>query len=104
MVMCREKKGIYLVDIPRGIDTRKMNELWSAFENLKNGVAFDDRYSFRLEYFDSPNICVFTNVDPPLSMLSADRWVIWEIVDNALVSLTDGVSSPDLEEEDYLIH
>lgn len=79
MVMDRPKRGIYLIDMPKAINKEKLFQLFSAIETVKSGYAYDDRYSFKEEYFDSPNIFVFTNKLPDTSMLSADRWRIWGI-------------------------
>jgi hypothetical protein len=83
-VMDQEKMPAYLVDIPRALDVGR--ELWSALESVKSGYAFDDRYQFKWELFDSPGICVFTNHQPPMGqVLSEDRWAVWSVEDDRLV-------------------
>jgi hypothetical protein len=59
--------------------------MWSAVESIKNGFAWDDRYSYREKYFDCPNIWVFSNQCPDMSMLSEDRWKLWEVRNKVLV-------------------
>lgn len=78
-VMDRPKLGVYLIDMPRAINKEKLNQLYSAIETIKSGYAYDDRYHFKEEYFDCPNIFVFTNKMPDLELLSKDRWKIWTI-------------------------
>ncbi len=85
MVMDMPTSKNYIIDFPRAIKKDKLYQLYSAIEYIKNGYAYDDRYSFKCKYFDSPNIFVFMNEPPDESLLSRDRWVKWEIVDNELI-------------------
>jgi len=70
---------LYLFDMPRSLGKEKMFQFFSAVETIKDGYAYDDRYSFREKVFDCPNIWIFTNVMPDTDMLSADRWRIWTV-------------------------
>lgn len=70
---------IYYIDMPRGISKEKLKGLYAGIEMVKTGYAYDDRYKFKQILFDPPNICVFTNTEPNLKYLSADRWVILEL-------------------------
>lgn len=71
--------NFYLFDMPRALNKDKMYQFYSAVETIKDGYAYDDRYTFKEKVFDCPNIWIFCNVLPELSMLSLDRWNIWEI-------------------------
>lgn len=75
-VMSQKKCRNYIIDMPRAINKERMYQFWSGLESLKEGYAYDKRYSGKQEYFDPPNIIVFTNHRPDLDMLSKDRWVI----------------------------
>lgn len=77
--------GLYLIDFPRSLNKSACGSMWSAIESIKNGFCWDDRYHYREKYFDCPNIWVFSNQVPDLSMLSKDRWVLWEVVDKELI-------------------
>jgi len=79
MVMDMPKMKLYLVDFPRSMTKAGCASFWSAIEQVKNGYAYDDRYGFKEEYFDCPNIWVFTNVLPDEGVLSMDRWKIWMV-------------------------
>lgn len=81
IVMDTPKVPLYIIDIPRAIPKEKMFQFFSGIETLKDGYAYDDRYHFREEYFDCPNIWIFVNVEPDNSVLSKDRWVFWEFND-----------------------
>lgn len=90
-----EVRPIYFFDLPRALCKTKMNEFYTALETIKGGVCYDDRYTFRKKIFAPPNIWVFTNKFPEdLSLLSADRWVFWEVINDELV----GVNHPSLSE------
>lgn len=79
MVMDCPKSRLYLIDFPRSMNKMSCAAFWSAVETVKNGYAYDDRYSFREEYFDCPNIWVFCNSFPDTNFLSIDRWKFWEV-------------------------
>jgi hypothetical protein len=70
---------LYLFDMPRAMNKDKMYQFYSAVETIKDGYAYDDRYTFKEKVFDCPNIWIFCNVLPDLAMLSRDRWRIWDI-------------------------
>lgn len=84
-VMDRPTSKLYLVDIPRALDKKKQAGLFAALEEIKSGHAWDDRYKYQEKWFDCPNIWVFTNHMPDISLLSVDRWILWEIVDKKLI-------------------
>lgn len=85
MVMDTKKRPLYIIDIPRALKKDTMFNFFSAIETLKDGYAYDDRYSFKEEYFDCPNIWVFMNTIPDLEYLSPDRWKFWKIKENNLI-------------------
>lgn len=71
--------GCFLIDMPKAINKEKVVQMFAAIETVKSGYAYDERYDFKCEYFDSPNIFVFTNEVPNPKHLSVDRWKIWAI-------------------------
>lgn len=70
---------LYLIDFPRSLNKTSSFSFWSAIETIKNGYCWDDRYEFREQYFDCPNIWVFCNSDVDTKYLSVDRWVFWDV-------------------------
>ena len=42
-------------------------------------MLYDTRYHARFEYFDEPQVVVFTNSPPKMKYLSRDRWRLWTI-------------------------
>lgn len=85
MVMDMPTSKCYIIDMPRAINKDKLFQFYSAIEEIKNGYAYDDRYSFKEKNFDCPSVWVFTNVLPDRSYMSNDRWRIWRIQDGTLV-------------------
>lgn len=90
MVMDMPKTGCYLIDMPRAIKKEKLYQMWSAIETVKNGYAFDDRYSFKRKRFDCPQIFVFTNMDVDTSLLSLDRWIFLCVENGILIDNLTG--------------
>lgn len=93
-VLDRPTYSMYLIDMPKAIKKENLFNFWSAIETIKNGYAFDTRYKYREKWFDSPNIWVFSNQVPETSMLSNDRWKIWEIHENKLRNFQAGSEEP----------
>lgn len=85
MAYCVGEKKTYLIDFPRSIPKTALKGFYSAIEKLKTGFAYDDRNKYRFRYFNRPRICIFTNEEPDLELLSKDMWQVWEIQDNQLV-------------------
>lgn len=81
MVMDTPKTSLYIIDIPRALRKDQLFQFFAGVEEIKNGYAFDDRYHFKEEYFDCPNIWIFMNVIPDREYLSRDRWRLWEITE-----------------------
>lgn len=87
MVMCTKKVPLYIIDIPRALRKDQLYGFFSGIETLKDGYAYDDRYHFKEEYFDCPNIWVFMNTIPDTTYLSKDRWKFWAIKERRLVKM-----------------
>lgn len=77
---------LYLLDVPRSINIRAAEQLWAGIEQVKNGLVYDKRFKFQYKVFGCPEIWVFTNGEPNLSFLTADKWKFWDIVNDELVS------------------
>jgi len=73
------RPGMILVDIPRSIKTAELYTFYGVLEQLKGGISYDFRYSFRRLRFQPPRIWIFTNTLPPPDCLSPDRMRIWTI-------------------------
>ncbi len=81
-VATRPIKKCYVIDMPRGMKKDRLGDFYSGIEIIKNGVAYDKRYSAKKIRFSRPRIFVFTNCLPCLNLMSIDRWNIWKINEN----------------------
>lgn len=70
------------VDLPRAMNKDRLNGIYTAIEQIKKGKLYDLRYTYKEWWIDSPQIWVFSNIEPDLAMLSQDRWKIWSIDEN----------------------
>lgn len=91
MVYCLPTSKLYLFDMPRALKKDKQFQLYSAIETIKDGYAYDDRYTFKEKVFDCPNIWIFTNTLPDKKLLSKDRWKIWQVCDDYSLELFDDI-------------
>lgn len=87
-VCSRPIKKIYIIDMPRGMKKDKLADLYSGIEVIKNGIAYDKRYTAKKIRFDRPRVIVFTNEIPNLDLMSKDRWILWTIKDHSLVKFS----------------
>lgn len=58
---------------------------YSAIESIKDGLVFSAKYESKTKVFNSPHVIIFANFEPNKAMMSADRWVIYNL---------DGETSP----------
>lgn len=77
----------YLIDMPRGMKKDKLAGFYSGIEALKNGVMYDKRYKFDKRRISRPQIIIFTNTWPDISLMSLDRWCIWEMQEDKSLKL-----------------
>lgn len=73
----------YLIDMPRGMKKDKLAEFYAGIETLKNGYLYDKRFKGRKRRIERPRLFLFTNTLPVLSLLSQDRWRIWNCSDKS---------------------
>lgn len=89
MVLSKGAQNAYILDVPKKLNAKDMEGFWKGIECLKDGYAFDKRYKFRDEQFDSPHIWVLTNSMPVITDMAPDRWNIWMVDwNNKLVKWT----------------
>jgi len=103
MVCDMPTNKMYMFDMPRAMKKEKLFQFFQAIETLKDGYAYDDRYEFREKAFDCPQIWIFTNQKPDVSLLTEDRWKFWDVNDKAelIEKKEDDPFTPvgDLEED-----
>jgi len=74
----REPKVVF-IDMPRAQDETKVNSIYKAIEDIKNGYSYDMRYHYKEWCFEPPSVVVFANFLPYFKHLSRDRWKVMEI-------------------------
>jgi hypothetical protein len=79
----------FIIDMPRSLPQKTLLGLYSAIEQLKNGVLFDTRYHFKQRTMDSPSVIVMCNDWPKLSYLSRDRWSLHRIEHGILTDIPE---------------
>lgn len=84
IVMCVPTNRNYFFDMPKAMKKENLCGFYSAIEEIKNGYAWDDRYTFKEKTFDCPNIWIFSNQPPNLNWLSMDRWIFWTVNNTTL--------------------
>lgn len=83
----------FCIDMPRAMKKEKLFDFYSGIECLKNGVAYDKRYSFKKLRFNRPHIWLFTNTKPDSDLMSRDRWKIWKVNEGQLALQTNSSST-----------
>lgn len=98
----------YVIDIPRTLcKDKSITSIINVIESLKNGQIQDNMYGRNEElFFDPPHVFVLSNYPPPREMLSADRWMVFEITadnDVAAVPGPVGNDAPIVVEDDMVL-
>jgi len=83
-------KKCYFIDMPRQLgDEDSIATLISVLEKLKGGFLTSTMYGkYTSLVMDPPHIVIFSNKEPNVGMLSADRWKIFNIKYKVLHELT----------------
>lgn len=66
-----------IFNVPRG---HRECISYSSLEAIKDGMVVNTKYETGYKLFNAPHVIVFANFPPDTSSLSADRWVIQELV------------------------
>lgn len=70
------------VDLPRAMNKDRLYGIYTAVEQIKKGKLYDLRYTYKEWWIESPQVWVFSNIEPDLTLLSRDRWKVWTINEN----------------------
>lgn len=81
--------GHVFIDLPRSMPKNKLQGIYGAIEQIKEGYLYDTRYRFREYWIEPPTVWVFTNEMPDLKYLSRDRWRVWRIVHEELTDVDE---------------
>lgn len=85
LTWCQENRGkspkVVVCDVPR-YDIDYIN--YGAIEQIKNGHLYSGKYKGGKVRYKHPHVFIFANTPPDLTVLSADRWIIYEIGENEI--------------------
>lgn len=87
----------YIFDIPRDLNGMAASHMYSAIEEIKNGVTYDKRYRGRIRYMNPPKVWCFTNNVPDVGRLTIDRWKFWQIGEESLALEPLDLSGAEVE-------
>lgn len=76
--------GKLFIDMPRAMNKDRLYQMYSGIEYLKSGKLFDMRNHYKSWWIDSPEIWVFSNTEPDLTLMSVDRWNVWVVENDEL--------------------
>jgi len=85
MAYAYDRQRIVVFDVARTNESA-LDNLYSIAESLKNGSIFSSKYESIAKVFDPPHVVVFSNEPPNRSKMSKDRFVVFEVVNDTLVS------------------
>lgn len=89
-VLGLEERYLYLIDLPRAVNKKHLDDFISGLETLKDGWAFDMRYKPRQRKWKRrPALWIFTNQSLAENKLSSDKLVYYNIVNNDLKQITE---------------
>lgn len=79
---------VYIIDIPRTLcNDDSANNIYSIIEDIKNGYVKSSMYGKpRTLFMEPPAIIIFSNMPCPIEKLSVDRWKIYAIINDKLIS------------------
>lgn len=78
MALAYQREPVVVFDLSR-TQAEKIDAIYMAMEQFKNGRIFSPKYHSATKVFRVPHVLVFANYPPDESKLSADRWVIEEL-------------------------
>lgn len=100
LVYCLPVSKLYIFDLTRSMCKEKLFGMYSAIEQIKNGYLYDDRYTFKRKFIDSPAIIVMTNEIPNKKYLSSDRFKFHMVDDDKLINIVpDDIFNDNFEFE-----
>ena len=101
MVFSFPDHKIYMIDMPRAMQRTQLYEFYEAVETIKGGWVYDTRNKGRQRWMDRPQICIFANMDPDMTMLSKDMWELYDLHENKLMRITWDFVGGERHEEYY---
>lgn len=79
MAFAYKEESIVVFDLAR-CQADKIDNVYMAVENFKNGRMFSPKYESQTKVFPVPHVLVFANFEPDRSKLSQDRWHVTRVL------------------------
>lgn len=74
---------------------------YKGIEAVKDGLMTSQKYETSTLVFNCPHVWVLSNQEPDIHRLSGDRWKIWTIKDDNLVTINEPIIDSFAELQDY---
>lgn len=84
--MGKQPSEIFIFDFEKtAAGMSQLSQLYRAVESIKNGRIYDTRYKYKaIRLHKRPSVIIMTNVLPPQTFMSQDRWRYWVVCQNEL--------------------
>lgn len=89
-----QREPIVVMDIVRTNVEGAVANVYGFTESLLDGSIFSPKYGSCVKTFSPPHVVVFSNEPPDMSKMSKDRYVVYEIENDTLVSYTEDEWKP----------
>ena len=83
----KEDPRIILCNLPRSVNDQYI--FYTGLEEVKDMTFFSRKFKSGMVVGPHPHLMIFANRPPDRSELSADRWVVFQVVDQELVESTE---------------
>jgi len=67
---------VLFINVTRTSESNNLDYLYSFVESVKDGMVFSPKYESRMKYYDKVHVVIMMNMEPNMSLLSADRYNI----------------------------
>jgi len=83
-IWAKKQSRIVVMDMPRSASGAEMELAYSFIEGVKDGIIQSPKYDSQIVLSDDAHVIIFSNGAPDLHRLSADRWVVFKLVEGEL--------------------
>jgi len=81
-----QREPIVVMDIVRTNVEGAVSNVYGFTESLLDGSVFSPKYGSCVKTFDPPHVVIFSNDPPDYTKMSKDRYCVYEICNDTLVS------------------
>lgn len=95
-------RRLYIIDVPRGMDKKKCQEIWIAAETLKSGRIEKTKHKVETVQIARPHVWIFMNrngAEEGSAWIDGNRFMTWEIQEGTLDISDINKANNDAKEE-----